>query len=135
MRLPSLEIIIPVFIVMGNLYPIFSGIAKDNFSNNGKTRKIYNVIVEEIEHLEGAYKQYGGRVNRSFIVEAEFPNLNNDYDVNILKKIAGIGFKLEKIEKNNFYLLCNDESGFWIARKPILNIHYKNKMPDCEKMK
>lgn len=133
MKIPYLKIIVPIYIVLGYLYIIFSGVAKEQSVAEIETRKIYNLILKEIHNMGGEYRQYGGQVIWGFILEADFSGSSN-YDVmRIVERINELGFKVKMIEKNNFYLFCKEKKGVWLTKKPILNIRYDRELSDCMK--
>ncbi|OOR99093.1 hypothetical protein B0188_11210 [[Haemophilus] felis] len=83
--------------------------------------------------MGGVYRQYGGQVIRGFILEISFLD-KKSYDlIVLLKRIESFGFELGGGDKNNSYLFCKGNRGFWITKRPKLTIYYENKMSDCMK--
>lgn len=135
MEITRFKIILIALIILGNGYVFLGGPAKKQFAIEAETRRIYRTLTTEITHMEGEYKQSGGRVMDGFILTVFFPHYSDiENRIKILEKIKEMGFDSKnKTSKPSLHLFCQGESGFLIAEKPEFRIDYEKKMTYCLK--
>ncbi|HDR1023029.1 TPA: hypothetical protein QB352_002346 [Pasteurella multocida] len=132
MEITRFKIILIVLIILGNGYVFLGGPAKAQFAIESETRGIYRTLTKEITHMEGKYKQFGGRVIGGFSLIISFPHSSTENRIKILEKIREMGFEPQnKKSKPSLHVFCQGERGFLIAEKPEFRIDYDKKITYC----
>ncbi|PJG85967.1 hypothetical protein [Conservatibacter flavescens] len=135
MKKSYFKIIAVIYITLIYSYIFFGGVAKRDLVIQEDTKQVYDALTKEIISMKGEYRQYGGQVIHGFILEISFKNSMDYNEERVFKKIESLGFYLQNVEKNKFYLFCEKNKehnrGFLVAKESRLKIMYENSMIDC----